>query len=150
MHGNRSQGFLKADAAPITTAKTSPTPAPRDAPTAAAVREFALFCESRLAFAALSCSLANSSSSLSLASSWTKWTQIPSTFLVKHYNAHTEKEKATHKNKSRFWLCKDQSQVRLLKWGISGFYVHKKKAYKHTLKWSRLLIWWIPLSIGEF
>lgn len=69
MHGDRSQGFLKADAAPITTAKTSPTPAPRDAPTAAAVREFALFCESRLAFAALSCSLANSSSSLSLASS---------------------------------------------------------------------------------
>ena len=40
--GVNSQGFLKADAAPITTAKTIPRPAPREAPTAAAVKEDAL------------------------------------------------------------------------------------------------------------
>ena len=41
-NGVNSQGFLKADAAPITTAKTIPRPAPREAPTAAAVKEDAL------------------------------------------------------------------------------------------------------------
>jgi hypothetical protein len=45
IHGNMgktnavSQGFLKADAAPMTTAKTMPRPAPTEAPTAAAVNE---------------------------------------------------------------------------------------------------------------
>lgn len=48
IHGNMrktnadSQGFLRADAAPMTTAKTMPRPAPTEAPTAAAVNEDAL------------------------------------------------------------------------------------------------------------
>lgn len=68
----QSQGFLKADAAPMTTAKTMPRPAPTEAPTAAAVIEFALASESRRASIALARSRANSTRSLSLESSFTR------------------------------------------------------------------------------
>lgn len=61
------QGFLKADAAPITTAKTRPIPAPREAPTAAAVIEDDL--AFALASIAITRSRSNSANSLSVASS---------------------------------------------------------------------------------
>ena len=59
-------GFLKADAAPMTTAKTIPRPAPTEAPTAAAVKD--LVWESSVIATARS--RANSNRSLSLASSF--------------------------------------------------------------------------------
>lgn len=65
-----TQGFLKADAAPITTAKTKPRPAPREAPTAADVKEYTLAWESALASFVITRSRANSHRSLSLASSF--------------------------------------------------------------------------------
>lgn len=66
---NEAQGFLNAEAAPITTAKTTPRPAPRDAPTAAAVKEFSLAFASRVASVDNARSCSNSMKSLSLASS---------------------------------------------------------------------------------
>lgn len=63
------QGFRKADAAPITIAKARPTPAPREAPTAAAVKEDDLAWASRLASIAVARSRVSSAKSLSLASS---------------------------------------------------------------------------------
>lgn len=65
-------GFRNADAAPMTTARTMPIPAPREAPTAAAVKEFSLARESWLASLSIARSRANSNRSLSLASSFKK------------------------------------------------------------------------------
>lgn len=65
-----SQGFLNAEAAPITTAITRPTPAPTEAPTAAADMEFALALASSFASTADSLPFANSIISLSFASSF--------------------------------------------------------------------------------
>lgn len=65
-----AQGFLNAEAAPITTAKTMPRPAPREAPTAADVNEFSLAFASRVASMDIARSYSNSMKSLSLASSF--------------------------------------------------------------------------------
>jgi len=53
----------------MTTASTMPRPAPREAPTAAAVKEDALALEFRLASIASACSRASSAKSRSLANS---------------------------------------------------------------------------------
>lgn len=62
-------GFRKAEAAPITTAITSPRPAPRDAPTAAAEIEPPFFCGSCIASVKTCFSFASSNDSLSSTSS---------------------------------------------------------------------------------
>lgn len=63
-------GFLKAEAAPMTTAKTIPRPAPRDAPIVAAEIELDLSCESVFSPASLARSRESSSKSLSLVNSF--------------------------------------------------------------------------------
>lgn len=54
----------------MTTANKIPTPAPTEAPTVAALKEFDLAAASRSAFPEAACSLANSKKILSLASSY--------------------------------------------------------------------------------
>lgn len=63
-------GFLNADAAPITMAITMPRPAPREAPTTAAVIEFPFSGDSCLVITNVSLRRANSTDNLFLANSW--------------------------------------------------------------------------------